>query len=182
MLRITGLHAPAAMPLSLNSSKACAQNFLLSNICSIENTTFYRADTRAPEVIALSGFAGTSSTLPGEIRLFGNNTVFASDTLENCKKFIGMIDHDDNPRIYHFYKFHVASGEAFSFNEVEDKASLINALAILTRAEFDMRLSEAREYARFAIEEHYASVNEVQVKGPIAAENIDYLQSATYGE
>lgn len=182
MLKVTGNRVFEAMPLPLNSTKEQAQSFLVSNIRSIENTTFYRADSRPPEEIARNGFTGTASTIPGEIRLFGNNTVFASSTLEDCKKFIGMIDHEDNPREYHFYKFNIRNGEGFSFNDVQDKSRLVNALAILAKEECGTPMSEAVEYARFAIDEHYANVKEVQIKGPISAADIDYLESATYGE
>ncbi|MGP3591810.1 hypothetical protein [Vagococcus sp. WN89Y] len=182
MPKITTSHAPSYMPLSLYRSKASAQNFLLSNIHSVENTTFYRADTRPPEVIARSGFAGSANAIPGEIRLFGNRTVFASSTFEDCRKFIAMIDHENIPGEYHFYKLYIKKGESFNFDSIMDKAILINALATLTKEEFVMADSEAMLYAHFAVEEYYPKVKVVQVKGPVDAENIHYLGSATYGK
>lgn len=182
MLRIAEGSKPDIAPVTLESSKAHAHHFLLSNIKSVVNTTFFRADTRPPDEVKRRGFAGTASVIEGEIRMFDDRTVFAASTLEDCIKFVEMIDHEDNPMEYHFYKFTLNEGESFSFNSVEDKESLINALAIYAMNDMGASRSEAMDLARFAVDNHYLAVNEVQLKGPINGQGIDYLKSATYGE
>ena len=156
----------------------------VKSVTSVRNTTVYRADTRSPETIRKFGFSGTNSNEPGEVRVFGKNTVFASTSKEKVKDFIHMIEHQGQSKKYHLYQIQTKKQEVFSFRENMDKnpTSLINGIADLAVQELGIPQDEAVELAKSAIQSDYLAVDEVQVEGPISPANIKHIDTISIDE
>jgi len=84
-------------------------------IISVTNTTAYRFDQSPPQQIGKMGFSGTLSNMIGEIRVFDNNTVFASRSIPGAKQFLMMNKYDGQSQVQYLYKINTSGIRTFSF-------------------------------------------------------------------
>lgn len=146
---------------------------------SINNKLAYRYDSRSPDEIKKNGFAGTLSRETEEIRVFGEQNVFASRSKEGAKKFLDINQYVGREKMQHLYEINTKGMPTFSFveNKNINSDALIENIAEFTlqRALVEFPRDQARLFAREAIENLYCSVDELHINGPIPSSRIKHI-------
>jgi len=147
---------------------------LAGMIVSDNNKIAYRYDSRSPDIIKACGFSGTLGRDDAEVRVFGNNNIFASRTKQGAKEFLNHNKFDGQSKIQFLYEINTHGLKSFSFvdNFKTNPVALVECIANLVPS---IPKDQARLYAREALTGQFNLVDELHINGPIPPSRIKHV-------